>query len=73
MSKRFDQAVAKAKRLPPSVQDRLASLLQAEFDPGKAGTLLSDAQIREIEKRLANPCGRLTLGDVEALVKSRDK
>jgi putative addiction module component (TIGR02574 family) len=65
MSKLLEQAVARVRELPEEEQDAMAEALFAHLIGNQVHYRLTDEQVEEVERRLAEPAPRfLTLEEV---------
>ena len=66
MTERFEEAVAKARKLPRDRQDEAAELLMSVCGEGPGTFRLTSEQAAEVERRLANPSEYATHEEVRA-------
>ena len=69
MTKLLDDAIARIRKLPDSLQDEAAELLLAITECDEESVQLSESQIAEIERRLANPAGFVPQDHVRKVLK----
>ena len=55
MAERFEEAVAKVRKLPRDRRDEAAELLMSMCGEGPGALRLTPEQAAEVERRLANP------------------
>jgi putative addiction module component (TIGR02574 family) len=72
MTRLFDEAVARVRQLPEDEQDAMAETLLAHLAGQDGRYRLTDEQVEEVKRRLAEPNPRfLTLEEVRARFRRR--
>ena len=69
MTERFEEAIAKVRKLPPERQDEAAELLLSVVEEGSATFRLTAEQVAEVERRLAEPSQYVPHGEVQTSFK----